>query len=122
MPRFVPRPAGRAVAVRAQLAGLDGQLLEQLALAWREARGHLDIDEDVQVAARARSPQVRDTLAATADLGAGLGARLDLQQLLAVRREDGDLGAEGRLRDGEAQLLVQLGAVTLQEGVLPRRA
>ena len=80
--------------------------------------GHLDVHEHVEIAARPRAPQVGHTLAAAADLRPGLGAGLDVQQLLPVRRHDGHLGTQGRLGHREPQLEVQLRAIPLEDGML----
>ena len=122
LPRLVRGPsAGVGLAVRAELAGLGRQLLEQLALAIAEARGHLDVDEHVQVATGAGPTQVGHALAAAADLGARLRAGLDLEHLLAVGRDDGDVRAQRRLRHRQHQLQVELGAVALEHAGAPRR-
>jgi hypothetical protein len=47
----------RPIAVEAELAALDGELLEQFALPVGETRGDLDVDEHVEVAARAWAPR-----------------------------------------------------------------
>ena len=62
---------------------------------------------------------MRDALASKPDLGLGLGARLDLDLLLAVDRRHHDLRAEGRLGDGDLGLVVELGAFARQRRVRP---
>jgi hypothetical protein len=75
-------PAGRQHG----LARLGGQLLEQLALPLRQLGRHVDVDDDVEVAARPGPAQMRHAAAAQPDLGAGLGARPDLHLLVALDR------------------------------------
>ena len=75
--------------------------------------GHDDVDQHVQVAARA-APEMRHALAAQPDLGVGLGARLDLDLLVAVDRRDGDLRPERRLGDRDRGLVVELRPVALE--------
>src|SRR3954447_23805049 len=57
---------------------------------------------------------MRHTLAAQPDLGARLGAGLDLDLLLAVRRWDGQSGAQCGLRHRQWQFVEQLGVLSPQ--------
>ena len=84
-------PSAPAGAARSRLVGtlarLHRELLEQLPLPRGLSRvGTAHVDQHVEVAAHARPPQVRHAPAAQPDLGARLGAGLDLDQLLAVGR------------------------------------
>ena len=102
------------------LAALGGQLGQQLALALRELGRHDDVDQDVEVALRARPAEMRHALAAQPDLRVGLGAGLDLDLLLAVDRRDLDLRPERRLGDRDRRLEVELGAFALERRVRRR--
>src|SRR5690348_17028938 len=82
--------------------------------------GDRDVHDDVQVAALARPPQVRGALAAQPDLGPRLRPRLYLHGLFALDGGHEDGRPEGRLRDPDARLEVQLRAVAAERRV--RRA
>ena len=88
--------------------------VEQLALALRELGRDDDVDEDVEVALRARPPEVRHALAAQPDLGARLGAGLDLDLLVAVDGRHRDRRPERRLGDRHVGLVVELGPLALE--------
>src|SRR5664279_3087355 len=73
--------AGRRGRLVGELAGFRRELLQQAALAGAEARGHLHLDQHVEVAPNARPTQVRHAAATKPDLGTRLGTGLDLDQL-----------------------------------------
>ena len=100
-----------------RLAGVGGVRLEQLALLLRQLGRHGDADEHVEVAALVGPAEVGHALAAQPDLGAGLGAGLDLERLLAVGRRDRHRRPERGLGDRHLLLVEQLGAVALEDGV-----
>src|SRR5487761_2413889 len=108
-----PRPAGSQPG----LAGGRREGLERLPLLPGQLRGDLDVDQDVQVAACSRPPEVRSAATAQPDLRARLGPRLDLEILLAVRRRDADGRAKRRLGDREREVAEELRPFALQRRV-----
>src|ERR1035437_182555 len=96
-------------------ARLGRQILKQLALALGELRGHIHVDNYVEVAAGARPSQVRDAAAPQSDLGAGLRARPDLEFLLAFDGRDASPSTQRGLDDRQLQFVVDLGPVAAQE-------
>ena len=81
---------------------------------WVSLVGIVHVDQDVEVAARARPAKVRGTPAAQPDLRPRLGPRLDLQVLLAVRRRHPDARSQRRLGDRERELVEELRALALE--------
>ena len=111
-PGRASRAARRRLADR--LAGLLRVGRQQLALLLRQLGRHDDIDEDVQVAALARPPEVRHAPAAQPDLRVGLGPGLDLDLFLALDRRDRDPRPERGLGDRDLGLVEQLGPLAVQ--------
>ncbi len=71
----------------------------------------------MQVTARARSAQVGHAAAAQPDLGARLGARLDLDLLCAGSRRHRHPRAQRGLGDRQRELVEELGLAPLQLGM-----
>src|SRR6266581_1401775 len=82
------------------LAGLVGELLEELALARGQVGRGLDDDADVLVAARL-AVALGDALAAQAEGAPRLRALGDAHLDLAIERRDLDVGAERGLREAD---------------------
>src|SRR4051812_39626639 len=96
-------PELAALLLRRRLFDL-AQLLEQLALFRRQLVRGPDMDPHVQIAMAAFA-QARQALAADPVRHAGLRAGLEAQRRLPVRRRHGDLRAQGRLRERDAEIL-----------------
>src|SRR3990170_4242794 len=67
-----------------------------------------------QVGPRARATEVGHTASTQADLGARLGARLDLDLFVPVRGRHGHPRSESGVRHGDAQIVVQLRALAAE--------
>ena len=93
------------------------ELLQQLALLATQFRRHGDVDDDVQVTAGAGPSQVRHALAPKPDLGARLHAGSQLYLFLAFDRGNVDSSSEGRLRDRDIQIVVELGPLSAESWV-----
>src|SRR5258705_2686720 len=114
------RPANRvpelaAFLLRRRVLHLT-QLLEQLALLPRQLGRRPDVDADMEVAMAALA-EARQALGAQAVRDTGLGAGLDLQHRLAERRGHLPLRAQRGLCEGDAEVVDEVVAVTLEARV-----
>src|SRR6185295_15726057 len=92
------------------------QLAQELALPVREAHRRLDHDLAQEVAGIARTHAL-DALAAQAEHLAGLRLDRNLDLGAAVERGNLDLAAQGRLREADRHLAVQVVALALEDAV-----
>src|SRR2546422_3991164 len=100
-----------AAVIPDRLARCVGVGLQGLALLLGQAPWDDDPDEDVEVAARSGSAQVRHSLAPQPQLGARLRAGPNLDLLRSLDRGHLRPGPERRLGDRDVELVIQLGAL-----------
>src|SRR5258705_191374 len=115
------RPANRvpelaAFLLRRRVLHLT-QLFQQLALLRRQLGRRPDMDPDVEVA-RAGHGEARQALGAQAVCHTGVGPGLDPQRRLAERRGHLHLRAQRGLCEGDAEVINEVVAVTLEARVL----
>src|SRR6266550_643418 len=111
------RPANRvpelaALLLRRRVLHLT-QLLQQLALLRRQLGRRPDMDADMQIAMAALA-EARQAFGAQAVRHTGLRSRLDPQRRLAKRRGHLHLRAQCGLREGDAEVVDEVVAVTLE--------
>src|SRR5690606_29092925 len=98
------------------LSRFDRVGLEQFACLGAQALGNDDVGGDDEVAA-ARFAQARHAFPAQPELRGGLRAGRDAQVLLAVQRRYCERGTQGGLSQTQVESIVQLVALTLEQGV-----
>jgi hypothetical protein len=110
------------------VSGLSRKLLEQFALTCVQLRRHLDEDPHVEITTHLvqlsgiqTRVERRQTLTAKPQHTPGLRALWNLELDLAVERRHFDFRTEDRLDKGTRDLEMQICAIALEQGMIPKR-